>query len=126
MTTDTVSSRLYEKLVVWQEAHKLCLSVYKLLPQFPSEERFCLCNQIRRSAYSVPMNIVEGNSKRSSKEKLHFIEHSEGSLEELDYQLFLSRDLKYITSEQFELFRNHIRRVSYLLTRFRAGIKAKV
>ena len=87
-------ARPYEQLIVWQEAHKLCLDVYALIPQFPIEERFCLCSQIRRAAYSVPMNLVEGNSKRSWKEKARYVEIAEGSLEELDYQLLLSKDLK--------------------------------
>jgi len=69
------------------------------------------------------MNIVEGNIKRSDKEKLHFIEYAEGSLEELDYQLLLSRDRGYITGKQCEEFRNTIGKVSYLLTQFRKGIK---
>ena len=96
---------------------------YSLLPNFPSEERFALCSQIRRSAYSVPMNIVEGNKKRSKKDKLHFMEHSEASLEELDYQLYLSRDLGYIREKQFQEFRLMIGKVSYLLTQFRSGIE---
>ncbi|MDD5103585.1 MAG: four helix bundle protein [Candidatus Peribacteraceae bacterium] len=117
-----MKKRHYEQLIVWQEAHKLCLRVYELVDRFPSKERFGLCSQMRRSASSVPTNIVEGNVKRSAREKLHFIEHAESSLEELDYQLFLSRDLGYITSEEFESLRGDINRVSYLLTKFRAGI----
>jgi len=99
------------------------MDIYDLLPNFPVEERFNLCAQIRRAAYSVPMNIVEGNIKRSNKEKLRYIEHSEGSLEELDYQLFLSQDRGYITQEKFEALRNAIGKVSYLLTQFRKGVK---
>jgi len=116
------NQRYYEQLVVWQEAHNLCMSVYNILPRFPIEERFGLCSQIRRSAYSVPMNIVEGNAKRSAKDRLHFLQHSEGSLEELDYQLLLSKDLGYITIEQLEALRNDIRKVSFLITKFRSGI----
>lgn len=117
-----MKQRHYETLIVWQEAHKLCMHAYDVLLHFPDEEKFALCSQIRRASYSVPMNIVEGNTKRSAKQKLQFIEYSEGSLEELDYQLLLSRDRGYITSEQFENFRNDIGKVSYLLTQFRKGI----
>lgn len=114
--------RHYEKLIVWKEADQLCIDVYNLLPQFPKEERFCLCNQMRRAAYSIPMNIVEGNVKRSAKDKLNFIQHAEGSLDELDYQLSLSSRLGYISKEQFERFRNKIVKLGYLLNRFRSGI----
>ena len=122
MESTIVKPRHYETLIVWQEAHKLCMSAYKIIQKYPTDERFCLCSQIRRSAYSVPMNIVEGNKKRSAKEKLHFVEHAEASLEELDYQLYLSRDLGYISDGEFGKFRSDIGKVSYLLTKFRTGI----
>ncbi|MCF7844797.1 MAG: four helix bundle protein [Kiritimatiellales bacterium] len=120
-----MSKRPYQDLVVWKEADALCLDVYKLLPIFPPEERYALCAQIRRSATSVPTNIVEGNMKRSDKERLHYLEHAEGSLEELDYQLSLSARLNYITSEQYEKLNNQVGKVSYLLHKFRSGIIKK-
>lgn len=68
------------------------------------------------------MNIVEGNMKRSKKDRMHSIEHAEGSLEELDYQLFLSKELGYVTEERREEIGNLLRKVSYLLTKFREGV----
>lgn len=118
----TTFIKQYENLVVWKEADQLCLEIYGLLKQFPSEERFCLCNQIRRSAYGIPMNIVEGNVKRSKKDKLNFLQHAEGSLDELDYQLSLSNRLGYISKDQYENLLNQIRKVGYLLHKFRSGI----
>jgi four helix bundle protein len=64
-------------------------------------------------------NIAEGNAKISAKEKAHFYETALGSLEELHYQWMLSRDLEYITIEQFALADDHIQRVSFLLTKLR-------
>lgn len=116
--------RAYEKLVVWQEAHRLCLSIYETIKEYPSDERFCLVQQMRRAGYSIPMNIAEGNSKRTSKNKLAFVEHAEGSLDELDYQCVLSRDLQYISPEKCEDLRNHIKKVGYLIHQFRKGIKS--
>ena len=69
------------------------------------------------------MNIVEGNVKRSTKDKLHFLQHAEGSLDELDYQISLSFRLGYLSSEQSENIRSKIRKVSYLIHRFRIGIQ---
>ncbi|HLD63645.1 MAG TPA: four helix bundle protein [Candidatus Peribacteraceae bacterium] len=114
----------YESLVVWKEAHQLCQKIYKLLPQYPADERFCLVQQMRRSATSVPINIVEGNVKRSRKEKLYYIEIAEGSLDELDYQLLLSKDLGFISAKQCEEMRNSLNKLSYLLDKFRKGIQA--
>jgi len=115
----------YESLIVWKEAHSLCIEIYAAINTFPTEERFGLCQQIRRSSYSVPMNIVEGNVKRSQKEKLRFIEIAEGSLDELDYQILLSRDLGYMTNTQCATLRGHIARVAHLLGQFRRGIREK-
>ena len=126
LSSKIMRKRLYEDLIVWQEAHRLCVDVHSLYPQFPQHERRELWSQIHRAAYSIPMNIVEGNSKRTKKSRLNFMSHSEASLEELDYQLLLSRDLKYITTEQFESFRLKIGKVSYLLTKFRMGIESKM
>ena len=69
------------------------------------------------------MNIVEGNTERSAKDKLNFLQHAEGSLDELDYQLSLSSRLGYISKEQLESLQSKMRKVSYLLHRFRLGIK---
>jgi four helix bundle protein len=64
--------RLYEKLIVWREAHALCLWIYEATKLFPANEHFGIINQMRRSSYSVPTNIAEGNGRRSSKEKNSF------------------------------------------------------
>jgi four helix bundle protein len=115
--------RYYEKLIVWKEAHALCLSVYKITAAFPSSERFALVVQMRKSSSSVSTNIVEGNGRRTLPQKLRFAEIAEGSLDELDYQLLLSFDLGYINKEKFDELRSHAQRVKYLLSQFRAGIK---
>lgn len=118
-----MSKKFYETLIVWQEAHKLCMSIYKLLPELPKHERYALASQLQRSAYSIPMNIVEGNAKRSHKEKLRFMEIAEASLDELDYQLYLASDLQYITKRQLDAYRKQLNKVAYLLQQFRKGIK---
>jgi four helix bundle protein len=114
--------RPYEKLIVWQEAYKLCLSIYKLTCTFPSEEKFALVSQMRRSAYSVPMNIAEGNTKKSAKEKMRFIEIAHASLEELHCELRLSTDLEYIKISDFESYDEAVKRTSFLLTRLSASL----
>jgi four helix bundle protein len=114
--------RPYEKLIVWQEAYKLCLFVYKLTIKFPIHERFGLASQMRRSSYSVPNNIAEGNSKKSSKEKGHFFETAHASLEELHCESRLSKDLNYINEQEYNDADDRIQRVSYLLTKLRASI----
>jgi len=85
----------FEDLVVWQRAHELTLTVYRMTSCFPDEERFGLVSQMRRAAVSVPANIAEGFKKRSRPDKVKFYNISQGSLEELRYYIILSRDLGY-------------------------------
>jgi four helix bundle protein len=114
--------RPYEKLIAWQESHKLYLWIHKCTEAFPKNEQYRLLDQIRRACYSVPMNIAEGCNKRSLKERRRFYEIAASSLEELHYQCRLSHDLRYISSEDFLLVQNHIGRTSYLLNRMRGVI----
>jgi four helix bundle protein len=111
--------RPYEQLIVWQKSHKLCLRIYDLTKKFPKEEQYGLVSQMRRSSYSVPTNIAEGNARRFTKDKARFFEIGLASLEELHYQCRLSLDLHYITQSEFEEVVEMIRSVSYLLTKLR-------
>ena len=90
----------FQQLKVWEKSHSLVLDIYKNTKSFPSEEQYCLTNQIRRSAISVAANIAEGCSK-TTKEFLRFLDISHASLQETKYHLILSKDLGYISSNQF-------------------------
>jgi four helix bundle protein len=92
----------FEQLEVWQTAHKVVLMVYRLTAAFPNDERFGLTSQMRRAAVSVPANIAEGFKRRGARDKIHFYNISQGSLEEVRYYVRLAGDLKY-TSENTEL-----------------------
>jgi four helix bundle protein len=89
-------AKTFEDLVVWQKAHDLVINIYKMTKLYPSEEKFGLTSQMRRSAVSVPANIAEGFAKRGIKDKCNFYNIAQGSLEELKYYLILSKDLGYL------------------------------
>lgn len=88
--------RSFRKLTVWQRAHELALTVYRLTDEFPGTERFELAAQMRRSAVSVPSNIAEGAGRGGQRDYARFLKIAAGSVSELDYQLLLSKDLGYI------------------------------
>ena len=75
----------WRDLIVWQKSHALVKNIYKILSEFPANERFCLTDQLKRASVSVPTNIVEGHSKASQKEFKRYLFISRGSLEELRY-----------------------------------------
>ena len=107
----------WKDLIVWQKSHELVLEVYKLTNCFPENERFGLIQQLRRSASSIPANIVEGKSKKTDKEFSSYLYNSRGSLEETRYHLLLSRDLEYIDKNQYNKLENLATEVSFLLNK---------
>jgi len=95
-----MGAKTFKDIIVWQKSHLLVLKVYKITIEFPDYEKYGLFSQLRRCAVSIPSNIVEG-FKRRGKDKFNFYYYAEASLEELKYQLLLSRDLKYICQEDY-------------------------
>lgn len=86
----------YRELDVWQMSMALCEKVYELLRSFPPDERFAMCDQIRRAVVSIPSNIAEGNGRDSKNEYARFLSIARGSLFEVQTQLELAERLKYI------------------------------
>jgi len=82
----------YERFLAWQVSHELALRVYEMTECWPKSERYELTAQARRSAFSVPCNVVEGSARRGRKEFRRFLDISLGSLAELGYTLRFARD----------------------------------
>lgn len=110
----------FEKLNAWLESRKMVVAVYQLLKKFPSEERYALCDQLRRAAISVPSNIAEGNGRIALKEQIHFLEIAFGSVMEVYCQLQIAQDLDYITEEEF----NQIKPVIYNTSKLISGLRS--
>ena len=92
----------FTDLNTWREGHKLALAIYRTTGKFPISERFSLADQMRRASVSVTSNVAEGFSRNSTKDKVHFYNLAQGSITELQNQLILSRDLKYLPRQTFE------------------------
>jgi four helix bundle protein len=112
----------FRNLKVWEKAHKLVLNIYKITALFPSEEKFGLISQMRRAAYSIPVNIVEGHKRRSRKEYLHFLNIADGSLEEIKYFILLSYDLNYCKKENFLILNNQCDEIGRMLWGLQRGL----
>ena len=95
--------RNYRKYDVWEKAHQLVLLVYNdILPSIPKSEQYDLASQMKRAAYSIPMNIAEGCGRNSDKDFLHFLDMALGSVHELEYIALLAFDLKYFDIQKHE------------------------
>ncbi len=88
----------YKDLKVWQKAVQLTKLIYELTSVFPTEEKFGLTNQIRRASVSIPSNIAEGAGRNSDKEFVQFIAIATGSCYEVETQLIIAIELKYLES----------------------------
>ncbi len=91
----------YRKLDVYKSAKILSHEVCQLTKTYPADERFALCDQLRRAVMSIPINIAEGFGRFSSKEKAHFLQIAFGSLSEVMCELEISLDENYINTTQF-------------------------
>lgn len=107
--------RSFTDLKTWQEGHKLVLMIYDITKIFPKEEQFGLTNQIRRAVISVTSNVAEGFSRSSGKEKTQFYLMALGSLTEVQNQLLVAKDVKYIGSSVFSSLADQSILVSKLL-----------
>lgn len=94
--------RSFVDLNAWQEGHRLVLLVYISTAKFPKEEIFVLTPQMRRCVISITCNIAEGFSRKTQKEKMQFYYISLGSITELQNQLIIARDLKYLSDDKFK------------------------
>jgi four helix bundle protein len=105
----------FEDLLVWQKAHKIVLSIYKLLEKFPKEEKYRIIDQLVRAVISIPTNISEGFGRYTSRDYIHFLIISRGSLSEVKYLILLSKDLKYITENEYQELNNDLSEIGKML-----------
>ena len=117
----SVPAATFQDLHVWQKAHQLVLAIYEATAQFPKHEMFGLTSQMRRAATSVPSNIAEGFKRRSRWDKARLLNIAEASLDELQYQLILSRDLGYCETTQLEA---NAAEVARMLSAYERAIRA--
>jgi len=118
--------RNYEDLLVWRKAHVLTLAIYKATQCFPSEERFGLTSQIRRSCASIGANLAEGCGRRSDGKMARFVHIAMGSGAELSYHLRLARDLEFLPKTSSEHLRSDLSEVMRMLSSLSQRLKPKL
>lgn len=111
----------FEKLEVWQLAHKFALDVYRVTRDFPPEEKYRLTDQLCRAATAVPSNIAEGDGRQQTNDQIHFLHIARGSLSEARCQLILARDLEFITPATESVFNEKASKLHAKLSAFIAS-----
>jgi four helix bundle protein len=102
----------FEKLEVWNLAIALGLSIYKASEGFPSNENYVLTTQIKRASISVFSNIAEGNNRPTQVDRKRYFSMAYTSLMEVLNQLIFAHKLGYITTEQYDILRQDIEKLS--------------
>lgn len=104
----------FTDLIAWQEGHKLVLLIYRITSSFPRAE-YSLVDQMKRCVVSITSNIAEGFSRKSKKEKMQFYYMALGSTTELQNQLVIARDLKFVSTKDFNEVAQQTIRIHKLL-----------
>jgi four helix bundle protein len=108
--------RNYNKYEVWIRSHDLVQFIYKtVVPVLPMSEQYELTRQLKKAAYSVPFNIVEGSGRNSEKDFVHFLDISFGSILEVEYCSLLIKDLSYLDSKLYMTLSEKINHIKAML-----------
>lgn len=114
----------FRLLKVWEKSHYISLEVYKLTKNYPKEELFNITSQLRRAITSVPTNLAEGCGRGSDKDFKRFVQIAMGSASESEYLLMLSRDLGYISNNEFDKLLSGIQEIKKMLSSLISKLKS--
>lgn len=103
----------HRDLIVWQKSIDLVVIVYDLCKELPSDEKYGIISQMKRSAVSVPSNIAEGAGRGTDKEFSRFVDIASGSLSELETQLIITRRLGFYNTD--DIIENEVKEIRKMI-----------
>lgn len=109
----------FEKLIFWQKSIQLAKKIYLVCADIPSDEKFGLISQMKRSAVSISSNIAEGAGRNSNKEFNQFLGIANGSSFELQTQIILCQELKLLNEEKVEILLNDLNEIQRMIYTFK-------
>lgn len=107
-----------KEIKVWQKSIGLTIELYAILSNFPTEEKYGLISQIKRSGISISSNIAEGAGRNSNKEFIHFLGIANGSSYELQTQIIIASNLNLIDQIISESLLNKIDEIQKMIYGF--------
>ncbi len=107
--------KTHKDLDVWRKAIEFVTSIYGITNDFPKEEIYGLTSQIRRAAISIPSNIAEGAARKGRNEFMHFLFIALGSLSELETQLIIATNLKFLDKSNYEKLTNALNEIRKMI-----------
>ena len=118
--------RCFKDLIVWQKSIDLVEEVYRLTRGFPKHELYGLVSQLQRAIVSVAANIAEGNGRDSTKEYIHHLAFSLGSLAEVETLLVISLRLGYVTQNAISKMESKADEVGKMLRSLQKSLRSKL
>ena len=115
--------RSYRELAVWLEGMNLVTETYRLSRQFPTDERFGLTSQMRRSAVSIPAKIAEGHGRSHRGDFLHHVSFARGLLAELETHCLIAVRLGFVGDSESETLLERCDHESRMLTNLRRNMR---
>lgn len=113
----------FKDLEIWKLSRKFCSDIYEVTTTFPETEKFGLTNQLRRASVSVPSNIAEGTSRKSNKDFSRFLEIAIGFMYEIETQLLISNDLKFLENKELRLLLQNLEAILKMTSKFKSTLK---
>jgi len=114
--------RNFRELEVYQQSMNLCTDLYKLIESMPPSEKYGLRSQLTRCTISIPSNIAEGASRRTSQDFARFLLIAIGSSFELETQLIIAKNVKLLDSNEIDNFLQNLTVVQKRLNALRIAI----
>jgi len=114
----------FKNLKVWQKAVELAVLVYEVTKSFPTEEKFGITSQMRRSSVSTSSNIAEGSARNSSKAFCNCLDISLGESFELEAQLIIAFRTGILPEEKFSLLSREIAELQKMVIGFKNTVEA--
>ncbi|UUV21350.1 four helix bundle protein [Paenimyroides aestuarii] len=115
----------FKELKVWQKAIELVTETYLVTKEFPKDELFGLVSQIRRCVISIPSNIAEGCGRKTNKDFSNFLGVALGSSFEFETQIIISKNIGYLTNEQFILLESEIQHIQNMIIKLQSSLENK-
>lgn len=113
----------FKELEIWKRSRLFCSEIYAITSKFPESEKFGLTNQLRRASVSIPSNIAEGSSRHSNKDFIRFLQITLGSAYEIETQLLIAFDLKFISEEELNKTTDELQEIIKMVSKFKSSLK---
>ena len=107
----------YHQLKVWEVSHKFAVGIFRISRNFPKEELYGITSQVRRAAFSIPINIAEGCGRHTSKDFAHFLDMAMGSASEVEEELLILRDIEFLDMKTHAIQEENIKKIKKMIAK---------